>query len=263
MKPALLLLALLVSILGSTVLAAESKDRVETDIPFGPGGYLYLKNRSGELRISSWDEERVHIVAVKRIQHRNDRDDETLLKDIRIDIVQKEDEILIETKGPESDDSFIDRFFGRHKYAYTVDYEIKVPKQIDLNIENTNGDIEVLQINGRIRLETTNGNIDAREIEGLAKCNSTNGSIRAEFTEVPEGDRLSFKTTNGSISVHFPEDFGGMFDLKTVNGTINSDFPIQVEGHWLQKQFHGQVYEGTCDLHCSTVNGSIDLYHTD
>ena len=35
---------------------------------------------------------------------------------------------------------------------------------------------------------------------------------------------MSFKTTNGSIKLYLPEDFGADAELKTTNGHIDSDF---------------------------------------
>jgi len=243
--------------------AGEKQERTETNIPFQPGGYLHLKNENGDIHVTSWNEDMVHIIAFKRIHSSRKGNEDELLDQIEINIDQQGDELEIETRGPRSSDGFLGRIFNRNKSSYSVDYEIHVPEQIDLNLENANGNIEVRGVEGKIRLETTNGNIEAHEIEGLAKCKTTNGSIYSEFEAVPDEDKMSFVTTNGSIKLFLPEDFGGELDLKTINGNIDSDFPIRVEGRWSQKQFHGRVNEGNCDLHCSTVNGSIDLYYTD
>ncbi len=248
-------------ILSGLALAGEKKEKIETNIPFESGGYLNLINQNGNIDISSWGEDKVSIIAYKRVYSSRGGEEDDWLKKIEIDIDQQGDKIKIETHMPGHQDGFFGKIFNRQKISFTVDYEIQVPKKIDLNIQTANGDVDILAIEGRIRLETTNGNIDASRIEGLAKCKTTNGSIRIEFEEVPDEDKMSFVTTNGSIKIYLPDDFGGEFDIKTVNGNIDSDFPISIKGRWPQKHFHGKVNEGNCDLYCSTVNGSIGVLY--
>ena len=144
-----------------------------------------------------------------------------------------------------------------------MEYEIKVPRNIDLNLHTTNGNVRVEEVSGKIRLESTNGKIIAEEIKGLARCKTTNGSIRVEFDEISDDDKMSFKTTNGSIKLYLPEDFGADAELKTTNGHIDSDFEFTEKIRKSRKRYSGQINEGGGELICSTTNGSIHLYKKD
>jgi DUF4097 and DUF4098 domain-containing protein YvlB len=239
----------------------DTQEKFEKTIPFEPGGYVAVTNQNGNIQVSSWNEKSVQITAFKKVNLSNSSDAEKWLKMIDIEIIQHDHEIKINTHTPEQRESFLEKFFSRHNVSCSVEYEIKVPQKTDLNLQSSNGNIDVREIEGRIRLETTNGNIDAVEINGLARCETTNGSIHAEFEQVPDQDRMSFETTNGSIKIFLPEDFGGDFDLNTINGSITSDFPIKIEGRWGRKHFQGQVQDGHCSLDCSTINGSIDVLY--
>jgi len=239
----------------------DGQEKFEKNIPFESGGYLAVTNQNGNIRVSSWNEESVQITAYKRVSVSNSSEAGKWLEKIEIEINQNDHEIEIKTHTPDQKEGFLEKFFSKHNVSCSVEYEIRVPEATDLNLRTSNGNIDIREIEGRLRLETTNGNIDAVEIKGLARCETTNGSIHAEFEQVPDQDRMSFETTNGSIKIFLPEDFGGDFDLNTINGGISSDFPIKVEGHWGQKHFHGQVQNGNCSLECSTINGSIDVLY--
>lgn len=248
-------------LLNGTVRSYDAQEKFEKNIPFEPGGYLSVTNQNGNIKVSSWSDHTVQIIAYKRVNNAGSSEAENWLDKIEIEINQNDHEIEIKTHTPGQKESFLEKFFSKHNVSCSVEYEISVPEEIDLNLHSSNGNIDIRDIEGRVRLETTNGNIDAVGIKGLARCETTNGSIHAEFEQVPDQDRMSFETTNGSIKIFLPENFGGDFDLNTVNGSINSDFPIHVEGRWGKKHFHGQVQDGQCSLDCATINGSIDVLY--
>ncbi len=260
-KNTIFVLFILSAVIPGLTAAGDKTDKIETNIPFKPGGCLFLENSNGDISISSWNEHRVLITAYKTVHFSRDREADKELREIKIDIEQKDDELEIVTRGPESNDGFFGKLFDGDKVSYTVDYEIIVPERIDLNLQTANGNIDIRAIEGRLRLETTNGSIEADEIDGLVKCKTTNGSIRIDFDEVPDEDKMSFVTINGSIRLYLPDYFGGEIDIKTINGNIESDFPIKVNRRWFQKHFHGKVNQGNCSLYCSTVNGNIDLLY--
>ena len=76
----------------------------------------------------------------------------------------------------------------------SVRYEIKVPRQFDLNIHSTNGSIHAEECGGRLRFETTNGNIKAEEIRGLSRCRTTNGSVSMGFAEIFGNEEMTFSS---------------------------------------------------------------------
>jgi len=260
-KRSILVLFILSAVIPGLALAGDTTDKIETNIPFDPGGYLYLKNRNGDISISSWNEDKVLITAYKTVHFSRDHEADKVLREIEIEIQQKDDELEIITRGPEQDSGFFGKLLNGDRISYTVDYELRVPERIDLNLQTANGNIDIRAIEGRLKLETTNGSIEAEGVDGPVKCQTTNGSIRIDFNDVPDEDKMSFVTINGSIRLLLPDYFGGQIDAKTINGNIESDFPIKVDRSWFQKHFHGQVNQGNCSLYCSTVNGNIDLLY--
>ncbi len=245
--------------------ASTAKEKLKKNITFGPGGFLSLSNMNGEVDIVSWDKDEVEIIAYKEVKARDRSTAEQLLKQLEVDIRESDNEIIIETYFPKGSSSrgFFGWLFGGGHNSYSVEYEIKVPKKIDLNIHTTNGSLRIEQISGRLRLESTNGKIVARQISGATRCKTTNGSIKVDFSEVTTQEKLMFKTTNGSIKLYLPEDFAAEVELKTTNGHIDSDFPLHGGSRKSKKRFSGHINKGDRELTCATTNGSIHLYVND
>ncbi len=245
--------------------ASTAKEKLKKNITFGPGGYLSLSNMNGEVDIVSWDKDEVEIIAYKEVKANDRSTAEQLMKRLEIDIRESDDEITIETYFPKgsSGRGFFGWLFGGGHNSYSVEYEIKVPKKIDLNIHTTNGSLRIEQISGRLRLESTNGKIIAREISGVTRCKTTNGSINVDFSEITTQEKLTFKTTNGSIKLYLPEDFAAEVELKTTNGHIDSDFPLRGGSKKSKKRFSGYINNDDRKLTCTTTNGSIHLYVND
>lgn len=139
----------------------------------------------------------------------------------------------------------------------SVEYTIEVPGRVDVRGSTANGaielsavgEVEVQTSNGRIELddvtggvnaETSNGRIIGRDLNGDGvRVTSTNGAIELELgepqdveahtsngairLEVPSDSyRVSAETSNGSTDIEVPNDADGRFslDLRTSNGSI-------------------------------------------
>jgi DUF4097 and DUF4098 domain-containing protein YvlB len=246
---------------------AATVDEVFTkQIPFQQGGFLELHNSNGGVEVQSWDKNEVEIKAYKRVRAGNKGQAEELMQELKIEVVQTATEIKITTITPAAmrkDGGFFDWLFNGDNNSCSVEYQLLVPKSIDLNIETTNGKVYCQQIKGRLRLNSTNGKITAREIEGLVRSKTTNGSLDIEFISVPSDEEINFSTTNGSITLRLPENYGAEVNLKTTNGHIDSDFSYTEQGDWSRQHVSGIIGDGTGTLYCHTTNGSIRLYSTE
>jgi hypothetical protein len=247
----------------SSVQSATLTETFEKTLPFTSGNLVSVLNQNGEIEIETWDREEIEIIAYKKVRAKNAEHAEKMMQELEIYIEAGNDNVDIETRNPRRSrdgNGFFSWIFGSNNNQCYVEYHIRVPKKADLNLETTNGDIHVRQVSGRIRMETTNGEIKGRHISGFARCNTTNGSIKIDFVDIPEHDEMYFRTTNGSIRLYLPNDYGGYVDLSTTNGEVDSDFDLEDRGRRKRTHLSGQINSGECDITCSTTNGSIYLF---
>jgi len=244
--------------------ARELEETFKKTIPVKGATLLTLENRNGDIEIRSWDNEEVQIVAYKKVRANNLEQAEELMEHLVIDIREHSDEIEVITEYPDrgrgKDGGFFSWLMGDWgNSGYSVHYEVLVPAKFDLNLESTNGRIEVVNCQGRMRLNTTNGKIIAEDIKGSIRCKTTNGSIKASFLKVEEDDEMSFSSTNGSIRLYLPGEINAEIKAKTTNGSINCDLPIRERYGRSKKSLEAVINDGGMYIYLNTTNGSIHI----
>jgi len=173
----------------------------------------------------------------------------------------------------------------------SVTFEVVVPEETRVEVETSNGAIDVAAIRGTSRLDTSNGAIDVRrsagslraetsngrvevvgfdgdvvvdtsngevwleEVVGAIDAETSNGSVR--YSGVPAaGAANRLRTSNGSITARVPADLSIAFDVRARGGRIRSDLPLvgDTEGEDWSATLNPP---GTIDFQLRTSNGSI------
>jgi hypothetical protein len=248
-----ILTLLAVLALAATASAERLQEPFDRTVDVRPGGSVSIDNVNGRITVTSWDQPRVRIHAIKRAESRD------VLEKIQIDIRTTADGIQIFTKTPRRDGGggLFDFLFGDGDNT-SVEYDVTVPRSSDVKVDNTNGSINVSELNGQLELETTNGRIEAMRCSGSINAGTTNGAIRAELIQVTPSKRMQFETTNGSISLTVPPSFAAEVDADTTNGSIRTDLPILTRS-FSRRELRGSINGGGMQLSLHTTNGSIEI----
>lgn len=242
-----------------TIAATASADRLQAPfdrtVDVRPGGAVTIENVNGRITVSSWDQARVRIHAIRRAQSQE------ALDATAIDVRQSGNDVSIVTRTPKSDGTgFLDFLFGNGGNA-SVEYDVTVPRMSDLKVEDTNGAITVSNVTGNINLGTTNGRIEALRCAGSMSASTTNGAIRAELVQTSGSKMMQFETTNGSIALTVPPNFGADVAADTTNGSIHSDLPVTTKS-FSRRELRGTLNGGGVQLELHTTNGSIEIRST-
>ena len=139
-----------------------------------------------------------------------------------------------------------------------VDYDLRVPASIALDLRTVNGRIATHGVDGEMRAVTVNGrvNIDtpgSSEVE----AHTVNGRIEARFGKSFQGATL--KTVNGGVTAFLPLTASFTGNFSQVNGDIEAAFPLNIHSHRGSRRVSGSVNGGRYDLHITTVNGNIKI----
>jgi len=163
----------------------------------------------------------------------------------------RNDVLAVDAIMPEND-------FGR---SYAARFEIKVPRDVTLelktsngrvavrntdgavhvitsngpiSIADVNGNLDLKSSNGRIeivrsgadsiRAVTSNGSIDVTAARGNADVRSSNGSIALRLVATPAPAEVLARTSNGRILVEVPSDLSADLEMSTSNGAVHTDF---------------------------------------
>jgi hypothetical protein len=91
--------------------------------------------------------------------------------------------------------------------------EIHMPKDSDLQVETSNGAIDVSSLNGKLSVHSSNGGIKASDLSGTIDIGSSNGGIDLESLK----GTMNVSTTNGGIKGN---NLDGRCGLSTTNGSV-------------------------------------------
>lgn len=255
-KLTLLAAALVISASASAATLTETVDRT---IDVKPGAKVALTNVNGSITISAWDQPRVRVVAKKEVE--GDRKDaQEAMKELRVDLQPRDGGLVVTTHYPREGEGiagFFDWITGDRIQASVI-YELTVPRSMSLDIENTNGNIHLSDITGRLELDTTNGRIEATRCAGTIDASTTNGAIRAELVRVTPGQPNTLTTTNGRIVLAVPENLAAEVDAGTTNGAIKTDIPVTTR-HAGENRLRGTINGGGALLKLRTTNGGIEI----
>ncbi len=105
-----------------------------------------------------------------------------------------------------------------NRISINIAVTLPADAKVDLDVETTNGQISVAQLQGEtLRLRTTNGDLSFDSVEARTITGSTtNGRIEG----VAEAEDMTASTTNGGIELSIPSTLSGEYDLETTNGNV-------------------------------------------
>jgi hypothetical protein len=147
-------------------------------------------------------------------------------------------------------------FFGRNDV--TVNYTLRVPQTVALDLRTVNGRIATRGVNAETDAVTVNGPIDLETSgTGAVSAKTVNGRVVAKFLQTFQGARL--KTVNGSVEAQLPSTASFACDLSQVNGDFEASFPVSIHSHPGSRRVSGEVNGGQYSLKIVTVNGDIQL----
>ena len=266
-------------------------------LPFVESGSIYLENVNGNIEAKSWTRAEVEVKALIKVKAGDAKEAEATLEKVEILINKSLNKISIEVDYPKKarGSGLWKLLFGRGKPVVTISFWLTVPKKSDLDMNTTNGKVEVSDIEGKVlsgstngsvyvknvvgsieskttngnisavdlrgdaRAKTTNGKINMRRIDGNINAKSTNGEIYAEVARLTKGKDMEFVTTNGSVTVLLPKDINADLEAKTKNGKIYTEYPITMSGEISKKHITGKINNGGPLIYIETTNGGIEI----
>lgn len=187
-------------------------------------------------------------------------------EELKYEVVQVGDTIRVESSTTESGVFNLSRNAG-------TDIDITAPSYARVELETSNGAIEIngmqrsgsaLSSNGRIVLTNVDGDFDVTSSNGavdITKARRTfdvktgNGKIKFDG-EILDG-RNSLVTSNGGINVKLQGTPNVKVDASSSHGSVNSDIPITVASSMRDNHLVGVIGNGNAELLIEASNGSV------
>lgn len=193
-----LVLALLLA--GATAARAQAFPReLHESYNLNSEGTVSISNTSGNIRITTWNENRVQVDAVKHAR----REEDGPLVEIRV--ASRPERLEITTIYPR----------GRSNTT-SVEYTLKVPRAAVLDtVASTSGDVVITGPIARVAARSTSGTVKATDVSGDANLSSTSGNAQAERI----GGNLSITATSGNVIAN---EVGARLNARSSSGDVHA-----------------------------------------
>jgi DUF4097 and DUF4098 domain-containing protein YvlB len=160
----------------------------------------------------------------------------------------------------------------------SVRIELTVPRETDLEIRTSDGDITAEGLKGEMRLSTGDGNIRGNSLEGALDASTGDGNVNVEGrfgrlnlksgdgridARVNSGSKMaedwSVRSGDGDVTLRLPGNFSADLSLHTGDGHIQLGFPVVTSGSMRESNIRGKMNGGGPTLSVHTGDGSIHL----
>src|SRR3954453_12416016 len=172
-------------------LSARATDEWTHTYPLSPGGEIRIINTNGRIDVEGVDGATLEVRAERIARGSTDAAARELLPRIVIKEDVKPDRVTLETE----------RMSGIMIGAgFEVRYHVRAPKSAIVNVTNTNGQVALNALSGKVVAHTTNGGVTGRAMSGAVEARSTNGGVNIEMASLGTG-KVALRTTNGAVTL--------------------------------------------------------------
>jgi hypothetical protein len=198
----------------------------------GSHGTLFIYNMSGFIKVEGYQGSKVMIEMDKTISADKNEDLETGKKEFKLGYDQRSDTVMVYIAEPF--DSRPHRSWHYNdtrnniEYNYNVDFTVKVPYNMNLQISTVNdGIISVSNVNGNLHIDNVNEGINIKNAKGTTYAHTINGEVTVNYLSNPP-EESSYYTINGDIKVTYQAGLSADLHFKSMNGDFFTDFPEAV-----------------------------------
>ncbi|HMF98354.1 MAG TPA: DUF4097 family beta strand repeat-containing protein [Vicinamibacterales bacterium] len=231
-------------------LAGRATDEWTHTYPLEPGGEIEIDNTNGRIEVEGADTSSVEVRAERIARGATDTAARELLPRIVIKEDARPDRLSIRTE----------RMSGIMIGAsFEVRYHVKAPKSAVVNVTNTNGQVSLTGLNGKVTAHTTNGQVKGDTLTGAVDARTTNGGVNIDLSSIGR-EPISLHTTNGGVTLTLPESGKADISASVTNGGISvGDFQNLDVAEKSRRHFEAKLNGGGAPIELQTTNGGVRI----
>ena len=206
----------------------DTRELMETiPVPANEPLVVIVKNIIGPVRVTGHDANRVEMHATETVRGDLQADIERARAEMQLRTETEPGRVAIRVRHIGEDDNDGRRNWGWDHYSVEYDIEVRVPRGATLDIGTVNdGDVTVEDVNGEFELSNVNGAVRLVRAGGSGNIHTVNGDVDASFAKSPS-EPTTFKTVNGELDVTFPANLSAELAFRTMQGDVFTDFDVE------------------------------------
>jgi hypothetical protein len=240
-------LALGVLALAMPALAQDETEHVSRTVKVGADGTLRLRSFSGHVTITGSDRADIAIDAVRRAPRER-------LKRITLDIRTEGSTVVVEANHR-------DWSWNDHDNVVPTDFDIKVPRHTNLDVNVFSSPVEVRGVEGAHKIHTFSARIHLEDAVGPINAHTFSGGVDIQAKAWQDHQVIDVDTFSGSIELRIPETARGNVSFNSFSGRLSSDLPLTLHTsrrRSLDATLGGGDSSGG-SLHLKTFSGNVHI----
>jgi hypothetical protein len=260
---------------------AEARETLHFRRP--TGDVLRIDNSNGRTRIVGEERPDVQVSACKLARAESEQGARRLVEEIQVEPSEAGGTLELEVMIP-----------GRWNRRGRVDMEVRVPRDLHVEVTASNGKVAIHGLRGSVRVRSSNGGVRMEDVVGDAEITATNakvsclctvgrlvahssngkieldrhrGSVDASTSnglisvglEELSREGVLLATSNGRIALELPEEVDGDVDLRVDNGIIRNARTLCRCTRDTAGRLRGTLGAGGIPIKVRTSNGSISV----
>lgn len=231
-------------------LAGRATDEWTHTYPLSAGGEIRIVNTNGRIDIEGTGGSTVEVRAERIARGATDQSARDLLPRIVIKEDATPERVSLETE------KISGIMLG---VSFEVRYHVKAPKGAAVNATNTNGQVVLTGLTGKVRARTTNGGVKGDSLAGGVDARSTNGQVSIDLASIGS-ERITLHTTNGGVVLTLPESAKADLNASVTNGGISvGEFQNIDVGEKSRRRFEARLNGGGTAIELQTTNGGVRI----
>jgi hypothetical protein len=195
----------------------EKTKTVEEEFNVSSDALLHIKNRYGNVDITTWNENRITIFVEITVSGNSESKINDRLDAIKINFESSNDKVSAETIiNKNQSKSWFSWFGSSSNLSYKINYTVKMPKSNDLTIYNDYGNISLTELDGLANIYSDYGRIN------IGSLNHADNKINIDYA--------SHSTIEFIESGKINADYSKFTIEKANNITLNADYTKSVFG---------------------------------
>src|SRR6478736_5789805 len=190
-------------------LSAKITRTVEKTFAVQPGGNFKAATQGGDITIETSDRPEVHITVKQVIHASTEQEADEILSKLTLTLVQAGNDVTADAKYEKRGAG---TWFGNWP-PVSVSFVVTVPKNFNLNLNTSGGNIGVASLAGNVHARTSGGDLKFARVDGDIDAGTSGGNITLQ-----EGTaKAKLSTSGGNIEV---DRAGGPTEVSTSGGDV-------------------------------------------
>jgi hypothetical protein len=213
---------------------------------------IKLINAAGNIKVTKSDTAAILIVNIEKSGKVRKKNLDKPLENLKVTIDSSSDVITITGEKQKTNGFSFSFGTGRN----TIDFELKIPENIKVDISNTNGKADLSNVGNEMEVSIVNGSQTFNNLYGNVSLDVNNGNINGT---VDSSTGMRLRANNGSIILTIDTLYKGSVEAEVVNGKITREGLNFNQVTDEKKKFLGVLGSSSNEIYLEVINGKIKL----